>query len=183
MEKKLHRLFIAIDFPDNVVKEVARVQDVLGNWKFTGKMTELENLHLTLKFLGEIDGEKVERVKEKLKKIKQDSFDAKLLKIGSFNFRGMPRIIWIKIGGEGIYELQEKIDDAMDEIGFKKEERFMGHMTLARIKYVKDKEAFKEYIDNIKLKEIKFEIKEFKLKESELRRMGPVYKDVEIYSL
>jgi len=57
MENKLIRAFIAIDFPDEVVKEIARVQEVLGKRQFTGKMTEPENLHLTLKFLGEIDWE------------------------------------------------------------------------------------------------------------------------------
>ena len=78
MEKKLTRTFIAIEFPDEVIKEVARIQEVLNNWKFTGKMTELENLHLTLKFLGEIEDNKLEEVKENLKKIKFKSFRAKL---------------------------------------------------------------------------------------------------------
>ena len=57
MEKKengMIRCFICIDFPDEVIKEVARVQEELEKVKFNGKLTELENLHLTLKFLGEM---------------------------------------------------------------------------------------------------------------------------------
>ena len=59
-ENNLTRAFIAIEFPDEVVKEIARVQELVSKIKFTGKLTELENLHLTLKFLGEISEEKVE---------------------------------------------------------------------------------------------------------------------------
>ena len=133
-EKKLHRIFIAIDFPEEVVKEVARVQDVLGTRKFTGKMTELENLHLTLKFLGEIDDEKLGKIREKLKEIEFVEFEARLDRIGSFSFRGNPRIVWIRIGGKGIFGLQKRIDEKISEVGFKIEDRFMSHMTIARIK-------------------------------------------------
>lgn len=181
-EKKLHRVFIAIEFPDNVIREVARVQEVLRGRKFTGKMTELENLHLTLKFLGEIDGERVEEVRRKLREIKFEEFEAKLERVGSFSFRGRPRIVWIKVGGKGIFELQKKVDEKMRECGFGIEERFMSHMTIARIKYVKDKKGFVEYVNGIGLKEIKFKVNGSKLKESELREMGPVYRDVEIYA-
>ena len=182
-EKNLHRIFVAIDFPDNLIKEVARIQEILRNLKFTGKLTELENLHLTLKFLGEVDEEKLIIVREKLKEIRLNSFESGIDKIGTFSFRENPRIIWIKIAGKGIFELQKKIDTILSEIGFEKEQRFMSHMTIARIKYVKDKIRFKEYVNCIKLKKIKFKVDRFNLKESELREMGPVYSDLEIYEL
>jgi len=88
-EKKI-RTFICIDFPDEVVKEVARVQEELGKIKFTGKLTEIENLHLTLKFLGEIEPEKVEKVREVLIKIQFNELNLGLGKIGVFNSRGNP---------------------------------------------------------------------------------------------
>ena len=183
MVEKLHRVFIAIDFPSEIVKEVARIQEILRNLKFTGKMTELENLHLTLKFLGEINEEKLIIVREKLKEIKLKSFEVGIDKIGTFNIRGNPRIIWIKIAGKGIFELQKKIDLVLNKVDFNLEERFMSHATIARIKYVKDKIRFKEYVNCIKLKKIKFKVDRFKLKESELREMGPVYSLVESYQM
>ena len=180
-KQKLHRIFICIDFPDEIIRETARVQGLLNNWKFTGKMTELENLHLTLKFLGEIPEEKLKEVREKLKSIEFRKIELALGNIGSFSHRGKPRIIWAKLLGKGIYELQTKIDSALNEIGFPKEERFMGHLTIARVKYVKDANGFKEHIDAIKLKKIKFEIERFKLMESELSQLGPNYTLVEEY--
>ena len=53
MDEKYTRAFICINFPNDVIKEVARIQSLLEN-KFIGKLTELENLHLTLKFLEQI---------------------------------------------------------------------------------------------------------------------------------
>lgn len=151
-KKELTRVFIAIDFPDEIVKEIARVQEAVSGAKFTGKMTELENLHLTLKFLGEIDEEKLEKVKEKLREIKFKEMELKLGKIGTFDFRGKPKIVWVKVNGEGIWELQKAIDEKMHELGFKMEERFMSHLTIARIRYVKDKKGFNEYIGGQELR-------------------------------
>ncbi|MBU0466424.1 MAG: RNA 2',3'-cyclic phosphodiesterase [Nanoarchaeota archaeon] len=179
MEKT--RTFIAVDFPDEVVKEVARVQGILRGRKFTGKLTELGNLHLTLKFLGEIDSETLNKVKKELGKIKIGKFEASLKEAGIFSYRKKPRIAWIKIGGKGMFDLQAAVDNAMEKCGFKKEERFMSHLTLARIKYVKSPDEFKEYVKNLKVGEIKFNVEEFKLMKSELREMGPVYETLKIY--
>lgn len=180
-KKELTRAFIAIEFPSEVVKEVARVQELVGKVKFTGKMTELENLHLTLKFLGELDSRDIEWAREKLKEIKFERMKLKPGKLGVFSIHGDPRIVWVKLEGKGIYELQGKIDDALKE-KFAVEERFMGHLTIARIKYVKDKKGFLERLNSIKVKPIEFECSEFKLKKSELEKMGPVYRDFEVYS-
>ena len=177
------RVFIAIDFPDEVIKEVARVQDVLGNYKFIGKVTELENLHLTLKFLGEVDEEKVGKIRERLRGVRVGEFEAKLTEIGTFSYNGNPRIVWVKVGGKGVFELQKKIDEMMEKEGFAREERFMSHMTIARIKYVKDKEGFKDYVRNLGVKEIEFPVKSFKLMKSDLREMGPVYTLLEEFIL
>lgn len=180
---ELTRAFICLEMPDSVVKEVARAQEILENQKFTGKMTELENLHLTLKFLGEINDEKLKKVRERLKEVKFGRFEAKLDEIGTFNFRGKPRIIWIKIGGKGIFELQKKVDETIEKEGFNLEERFMSHMTIARVKYAKDKKGFLDYVKNIGIKDIKFDVEKFYLKKSELKSNCPVYTVIEEHAL
>lgn len=196
MEEKKLRLFVAVDFPDDVVKEVARLEYLLDKKNFRGKMTELENLHLTLKFLGSVDATTfgkssrsqnenrvtVEEVKKRLKKVKFLEFEGTLDSVGLFNFRGNPRIVWVKVGGSGIFELQEKIDEAFNGL-LDKEERFMSHMTIARVKQVKNKKEFSEYVKNMGLKKVKFKINSFKLMKSELRKLGPVYSVVEEYKV
>lgn len=181
--KEKVRAFIAVDFPSEVVKEIARIQGILGLQKFTGKTTELENLHLTLKFLGEIDAGKVEEVRKVLREIKLSGFEARLAESGTFNHRGIPSIVWVKVGGQGIFDLQAAVDKALEKVGFKKEKGFMSHLTLARVKYVKAKKEFNEYVRRIKVKDVKFNVGHFRLMKSELRPMGPIYTVVEEFSL
>jgi 2'-5' RNA ligase len=184
MSEKLIRTFLCIDFSDEVIKEIARVHEVMQNKLFTGKFTELENLHLTLKFLGEIEESKVEEIRKILREIKFLEFEAKLGEIGIFHIgkTRVPKIVWIKINGKKIWDLQSEIDKKLEGL-FKKEERFMSHTTIARVRYVKDKAGFEEYIKNVKVKEIKFNVNCFKLKSSELKSSGPTYRDIEIFNL
>lgn len=179
-EKKT-RAFICIDFSEEIIKEITRLQGLLDNKiKFIGKITEPENLHLTLKFLGEIDEGVLEEVEKRLAEIKFKKLDLHLDKIGAFSHRGMPRIVWVKIAGKEVFELQKKIDEALSGL-FPREERFMSHATIARVKYIADLKYFFEYLKSLKIKKIKFVADGFKLKTSELRITGPVYKVLEEY--
>ncbi len=188
MDGEKVRAFICIDFEfgieghEDVIKEIARVQELIGKKKFVGKLTELENLHLTLKFLGEISEDKLKEVKERLGKIEFKEFEAHLLHVGCFVYKRNPRIAWVKIAGKEIYDLQKRIDEVLEGL-FTKEERFMSHLTLARIKYVKDKKEFIDYIEKLSVKPLKFKVKSFKLKESKLGLLGPDYSDLKVYSL
>lgn len=84
------------------------------------------------------------------------------------------------MGGSDIPNLQKQIDESLKNI-FKPEERFMSHLTIARIKYVKDSKDFNTYIKNIKLPKIQFSIDNFKLKQSELNLLGPIYTTLNEY--
>jgi len=148
---------------------------------FQGKLTEPENLHLTLKFLGEIPEEKIEEIIKKLGEIKANCFSAKLGPFGLFSKKSF-RILWIKMLGEGVYSLQKEIDKVLGD-SFQPEERFMGHITIARIKKVFDRKIFLDYIKNIKSKKISFNVCDFVLKKSELKHEGPIYTDLARYNL
>lgn len=179
--KKFRRCFIAINHPDIVVKEILRIQSLIKEKDiFSGKFTERENLHLTLKFLGEIDEIKIEEVKEKLKEVKFNAFKCSIEKLGIFSKKEV-RIILIKIEG-GVYDLQKEIDKNLISI-FNEENRFMGHITIARVSKINDRKRFFEALNKIKLKNMNFEVKEFSLIESELRKDGPIYKEIEKYRL
>lgn len=170
------RAFIAIEIPEKIKKEIAKIQNSLPEFK--GKKTEYENLHLTLKFLGEVDKEKITEIKKRLGEIKFEKFLAEIDSIGIFSEQFI-RIIWLHI--KGSEELQKEVDEKLREL-FRKEDRFMGHLTIARIKNIKNKKKFLEDIKKIKIPKMDFPVDSFNLKESILTKEKPIYKDLEIFS-
>jgi len=180
---ELTRCFIALDLPLEAVNEIENIQNKLKKKVlFTGKFTERTNLHLTLKFLGEISNEKIEEVKKRLSNVKLDfEINAELGEVGVFNKKFI-RIIWIKLNGKGIFDLQKQIDDQLKCL-FPIEERFMSHITIARVTSVGAKSELLEYLKSIKPKNIKFKINSFSFKKSELLENGPIYENLEEYNL
>ena len=166
------RCFIAIDLPETIKDEIIKIQKQIPEFK--GKLIEKENLHLTLKFLGEISEEMIKKVKEKLEKIKFNKFNAKLGEVGIFS-ESFVRIVWLKL--ENCDELQKEIDSALADL-FKKEERFMSHLTIARVKFIQDKKDFIEKLKKIEVKPVEFEVNNFLLKKSTLTEKGPIYEDL-----
>jgi|SRR3989344_279736 len=180
------RCFIALDLPVEIIKEIKKIQKELP--EFIGKKTESENLHLTLKFLGEVSKEKIEQIKRVLREIKFDAFETEIDSIGTFSEKAV-RIIWLHL--INCNQLQKEIDDSLKSL-FKPEERFMSHLTIARVKNVKNsprddsaepKKEFLEKLKKIKIPKINFMVENFKLKSSMLKSEGPVYEDIETYNL
>jgi 2'-5' RNA ligase len=168
------RLFIALEFAEDIKDDILRIQKKLP--AFNGKLTEFENLHLTLKFLGEVDNKTAVEIKKRLKKLKLKSFKIKIDSVGIF----ADRIIWIGIKNcEG---LQGEIDEALKDL-FKKEEKFMGHLTIARARGIKDKRKFYGDLMKIRLTPIEVLIDKFYLKQSTLTKDKPLYETVEEYPL
>jgi len=167
------RCFISIELPPDIIKNIVEVQKKL-KFLFTGKFTEQENIHLTLKFLGEIDEPTLEEVKKKLSSIPFKPFQVKLGRLGMFN----DRILWIEILGSE--ELQKQIDAVLVP-QFPKEVGFTGHITIARMKDINNKRQLKDRMDNNKL-DAKFVVESFTLKESRLSPTGPQYSTIEQYT-
>ena len=181
MEPTLKRCFIALELSREAINEIKRIQKLLEKQRlFAGKFTEPENLHLTLKFLGEISNEKIEEVKNRLKEIKIDKFNAELGEVGVFS-KSFVKIIWIKLNGK-VFGLQKEIDEKLKDL-FEKEERFMSHVTIARVKNTADKKKLFEYLESINPSKISFKVEKFYLKKSELTSEGPVYEDIKEYEL
>lgn len=171
------RIFIAIEIPDEIKKEIIEIQKHLPAFK--RKLTEEENLHLTLKFLGEIEENKIEEVKKRLREIKFKSFEAEIDKIGFFDKRDRG-IIWLNL--TNCENLQKEIDQKLKGL-FEVEKRFMSHLTIARTKLIKNKKEFLEELKKIKIQKNNFFVKEFKLIESKLSEKGSEYSVIEDYKL
>jgi len=176
------RCFISINIPENIKKEILKIQSQLPEFK--GKKTEFENLHLTLKFLGEINKEMLQKVKDRLSSINFKKFKTQIDSIGHFDNTksrfNKSLIIWLHL--TNCEKLQKEIDNSLENI-FPKEKRFMSHLTIARIKSVRNRKDFLETINKIKVPEINFDVDKFYLMSSEVKSKGPEYKIIEEYSL
>lgn len=168
------RCFISVELPDEAKEKVVRIQEMLKKGSFfERKMTEKENLHLTLKFLGEVKD--AGKVKELLRQVKGKCFTAVVDEFGVFS-KG--HIVWMK--AEGAEELQKQVDDALSGM-FEKENRFMGHVTIARPK--KFEGSLLNFLGMLKKEKFSFDVKSFFFMKSELKEEGPVYTKLEEYHL
>lgn len=113
----MKRCFVAIDIPENIKKDILKIQDSLPEFK--GKLTESENLHLTLKFLGEISEDKIEKVKRRLREINFQNFKTDIGSIGVFSEKFV-KIIWLYL--TNCERLQKKRWKNQKE-NYKKQER------------------------------------------------------------
>ena len=171
------RCFIGIDLPIVAIKEIQKIQKKLEP-NFTGRLTSSENLHLTLKFLGEIEESAINDVKKRLSSITHPPFKLTLKDVGVFSQKFI-KIIWLKVSD---VPLQPLVDNCLKDI-FQLENRFMGHITIARVKNLADKNSFLQLINKTRVNEISFMIRDFYLKESILTKDGPIYKDIDRYKL
>ena len=171
------RCFIGIDLPIEAIKEIKKIQKKLKP-NFTGKLTSGKNLHLTLKFLGEIEKNVINNTKKRLSSIKHPPFELTLKELGVFSQKFI-KIIWVKVSG---VPLQPLVDNSLNGF-FELENRFMGHITIARVKSLADKNSFLQLINKTKINEISFMVRDFYLKESILTKDGPIYKDINRYKL
>lgn len=176
------RLFIAIDMPQEVNDAIVLIQKKLKDKQlFKGSFIQPEKLHLTLKFLGDIDNEQILKIKENLGNIKFKSFEAELNCIGFFP-EHIVRIIWLSIDADEIKILENQIEQSLSWLQ-KPESAFVSHITIARVKSVNNRNELINIIKEIKVPAIKFSINSFVLKQSELTSHGSIYTDLEKYYL
>ena len=173
------RAFIAIEIP----KEVKDILYSLQNKQVSGfskiNWVHKKNLHLTLKFLADLPEDKLEKIKSLLKEIRFKRFDVSLGDLGFFPSEDYIKIVWVSLEPEvKIMELQQEIDSKLSEF-FKLEDRFAVHLTLGRVKFIKDAPLFRNIMLNQEIKKLKFEVSGFSLIRSELTKNGPKYELLE----
>lgn len=175
------RVFIAIEIPESIKDYIAELQEKIYDKNNKIRSVNKNNMHLTLKFLGEVQPHNVNQIKEILKKIKVSKFSVCLDKIGVFPSESYIRVIWIGLEPEDkILELQNNIDEKLKKL-FKREKKFKPHLTLARVKFIEDKKKFIGKLKKIGVENKKIGIKNFKLIKSTLTREYPIYEDLEIF--
>ncbi|MCM8819061.1 MAG: RNA 2',3'-cyclic phosphodiesterase [Candidatus Omnitrophica bacterium] len=180
------RTFIGIQIPEYIRENLKEVIEKVKKVR-EAKPVRLENLHITLKFLGEIKKDQLDFIKKKLEKCAEEfeSFDVEIKGVGVFPSEKNVRVLWIGVEDNGsLKKLNSKIEDVLKEFGFEKERAFVSHITTARFRSFPNLSLIKEIIEKYKEKTFgKFTVKDFYLYESELKTTGPIYKKLEKFEL
>ena len=172
------RGFIAIDIntPPNILK---LLNDITKS-NADVKLVEPQNIHITLKFLGDVQENNIDKIeqiiRDSIKKI--EPFKIKLKGIGVFPNKNYIRVVWIGImDTEILSTISTNIDENLSQLGFKKEKRgFSAHLTIGRVKSAKNKMHLLKAIDNYSNFEFAtLEVSSIKLKKSDLTPKGPIY--------
>ncbi len=174
------RCFISIPLPEDIKEILIQTQKRLfGHAKV--RWIAKKNLHLTIKFLGEITEKDIKEIKERLSKIKFESIKTKLNALGTFPDLSYIRVIWVNLTPEErIIKLQQKIDQEL-LYKFPQEQRFSTHITLGRVKFIKKKKDFIKQLKETKIPDKEFTINEFQLMKSTLTKDGPIYNVIETF--
>ncbi|WP_297417835.1 RNA 2',3'-cyclic phosphodiesterase [Thermococcus sp.] len=181
------RAFIAIEVGDEVRSNLLKAQERIGTKSAKIKFVERENLHVTLKFLGEIDDATVEEVKKALAEIakRHKKHRVRVKGIGVFPNPNYVRVIWAGVeNDEGIKAIATDVEREMRRLGFKKEKDFVAHITIGRVKFVRDKLELAMALKDLANEDFgEFNVEAIELKKSTLTPKGPIYETVARFEL
>lgn len=183
------RAFLAIELNDYVVDKIVKTQHKLENPEFGKiKMVEADNMHLTVKFFGDIDDSKLKQIIRCINYVKDDfnAYTSKAVGIGAFPSTHNPRVIWttLKDKDDETVKLLKSLDVEFSNLGFKKEKSYKPHITLGRVKSLKNKNMLYETLNDVKGEYYgKVNVDKLVLKSSTLTPTGPIYETVEEFKL
>ncbi len=177
------RVFIAVDISNpEVLAKLEKARDLLLESKADLKPVSTENMHITIRFIGEIPVDVVNQICQLLNTVEFKPFKVHVKGIGVFPNITRPRVVWAGIS-EGIEELSriyEVIEKMLRKIGIPAQrEKFIPHITLVRVKSGRNRNTLIKIIESLANEDFgEFIVDRIVLKKSILTPSGPIYSDI-----
>jgi len=179
------RAFIAIELPPKIKAYLSNIQNKLKTSGADVRWVNSKNIHLTLKFLGEIEDNLVLQINRVLEDVSlnKNSFIIRLDSLGAFPKINSPRIIWTGIKPENqavFYQIVEELEDKISVFGIPKENKpFSPHLTIGRIRSSFNREklvkAMNVFGSEISKEKMEHRVTKLTLFKSTLTTQGPIY--------
>jgi 2'-5' RNA ligase len=174
------RSFIAFEIDNEaVLKKLTDVQNLLVKTGANLKLVKPENIHMTLRFLGNTTSSMVDKIFEEMKKVQFTPFDVKVQGIGAFPHLRYPRVVWAGIsqGADEMRSIFSQLEPSLRKMGFAPDPKgFSPHLTVARVKSGRNKAELVKCIDENSDREFGIVRAEcLRLKRSNLTPIGPIY--------
>jgi len=174
------RSFIAFDIDsESVIKRLMEVQKTLVNTGADLKIVEPQNIHVTMRFLGDISPNMIDSIYEEMEKVSFTPFEIELRGLGAFPTLKYARVVWagIKGGAEKLADISNQLEPCLLRLGFRPDPKgFSPHLTIARVKSGRNKAELIRIIQE--LQDYQFGMIKagcLKLKKSVLTPKGPIY--------
>ena len=186
---KTIRTFIAIEIPENIISKFRELQEGIKIYGLKIRWVRSENIHLTLKFLGDVEAVNIGEIAETISKTVEGytPISLKAKDIGVFPGIKHPRVLWVGLTGqlESLVRLQKTLDENLKVLGFPVEKRhFKVHLTMGRIKTKIDVKKFGDALMAFRSFESEtFTADRLILYKSELKPSGAVYTELASASL
>jgi 2'-5' RNA ligase len=176
------RLFVAIDLPASVKAQLLKCCTGVPG----AKWVKPEQMHLTLRFIGEVDEAAFETIRQALAVVTTAPFSLSLNGAGQFPPKGGARVLWVGLDAPPtLFDLQRRIEAALNQLGYPPETRpFAAHITLARLKSPPPPESIRQFLSrNADLVSDPIPVTQFVLYSSQLAPSGPTYTAEATYPL
>ena len=172
------RTFVAVELTGSqVLESIKKLQSEIN---IPAKPVEIQNMHFTLMFLGEIPQDMVPKVQAQLDTIQFSSFDIGFVGVGAFPNPKFPRVVWVGIdpvGGQKLVDLAKAVEERLAPLGFKSDKPFKPHVTIFRIKN-KTGDITDQLTRHAKTEFGSQKVSSIKFKQSVLTPSGPIYSDI-----
>lgn len=177
----MNRLFVAIPLPETIQIQLSMLQSGLQGARWISP----ENIHLTLRFIGEVRNDLASDIDMALDEIRAPAFDLELDGIGNFARGKHPHALWVAVGkSEPLLHLQAKIESALVRLGLDPEARkYTPHVTVARLKDVRKGRVEDWAAAHGAFRTPPFPVDRFALFSSHLKSEGALYIEEASYPL
>ena len=174
------RSFIAFDIEDNkIVKRLTEAQMEIAKTGADLKLVEPKNIHITVRFLGNISPGMVNKIYGAMENVSFKPFQVEIKGLGAFPNLRFPRVVWagIRKGAEELRNIFEQLEPQLRKLGFQPDPKgFSPHITIARVKTGRNKAELARTLKELAEKEFGVMIaKCLRLKKSTLTPRGPIY--------
>ena len=177
----MYRLFVAIDLPPEVKERLAAMRGGLPG----ARWVDGDQLHLTLRFIGEVDGGVLRDIRAGLEAVHGLPFSLALQGVGHFPPRGQPRVVWVGVEKSApLIQLHGRVESALAAVEIERDRRkFSPHITLARLNGTPGSRVGR-YLEEFGLfRTDPFAVDEFVLYSSTLTRHGAIHTPEATYPL
>jgi len=177
------RSFVAVDMDEaSVISKLVEAQRALRNLGADLKLVEPENIHATVRFLGEVPAATIELVKDQMNQVKLSPFDMEFVGLGAFPNLRRINVVWVGMrkGSEEISRIFEQLEPRLRKIGFEPDRKgFSPHVTIARVRTARMREELAKFVDEMRDTQFgAIHVEELRLKKSVLTPKGPVYSTI-----